>query len=78
MVDHIVCRIFGHRRSRSRAVLERGTWSSMCKRCGVRLVRVQHSRWRESAKVDLEALRPELLRYLDGRYVTAAEEATDF
>ena len=77
MID-IVCRIIGHRRSRLRAELVAGTWRSRCKRCGVRLVRLQPSKWREIEKVDLLALRGELLRHLDQRYAVVDQNCADF
>ena len=53
-----------------------GVWRSRCKRCGAKLVRVQR-KWRESAKVDVLALRQQLLRYLDQRYAIVDQHGAD-
>lgn len=76
MTTYVVCKIFGHRRSVSCAQRVDGVWRSRCKRCGAKLVRVQR-KWREAAKVDVLALRPQLLRYLDERYAIADQHGAD-
>ena len=53
-----------------------GVWRSRCKRCGAKLVRVQR-KWRETAKVDVLALRQQLLRYLDERYAIVDQDGAD-
>lgn len=53
-----------------------GVWRSRCKRCGTKLVRVQR-KWRETAKVDVLALRQQLLRHLDERYATVDQHGAD-
>lgn len=51
MIDDIVCRIIGHRRSRRQAHRVDGAWLSRCKRCGVKLVRLRHAEWREPESI---------------------------
>jgi hypothetical protein len=43
----LICRIIGHRRSKSRAyfVPELGLWRSFCRRCGTPLLREKDGRW---------------------------------
>jgi len=52
MISHIMCRIFGHRRSGSRVHRVDGVWRSRCKRCGAELLRIRHSKWRPIAEAD--------------------------
>lgn len=44
----LVCRIIGHRRSKSRAyyVPELDRWRSFCRRCGTPLLRDENGKWR--------------------------------
>ena len=77
MISNIVCRVRGHRRSVSSARRIGGVWRSHCKRCGSQIVRVSPTKWQRMTKVDVLALRPELLRHLDQRYVMA-EEGVEF
>ena len=49
----LMCRIFGHKRSGSKAKLNSKTmnWESICKRCGEPLVRFEHGDWRPKPPV---------------------------
>ena len=40
-----ICRVLGHKRSKSQARLFATTWSSKCYVCGQRIVRVKHRKW---------------------------------
>ena len=40
-----ICRVLGHKRSRSQARPFATTWSSKCYVCGQRIVRVKHRQW---------------------------------
>lgn len=40
-----ICRVLGHKRSRSQARPFATTWSSKCYICGQRIVRVKHHKW---------------------------------
>ena len=42
----MLCHIFGHRRSRRRAYLEKDHWKSYCKHCGAPMVRVHKGDWK--------------------------------
>jgi hypothetical protein len=45
----LLCRLFGHHRSRIHAVFDDDaqTWKSWCNRCGTPLIREESGRWRE-------------------------------
>jgi len=47
VIAQILCRILGHRRSGRHIHVEKGSWRSRCKRCGIELVRVAPSDWQE-------------------------------
>ena len=40
-----ICRVFGHQRSRRKARLLATTWTSECRLCGQRIVRLRRGRW---------------------------------
>ena len=41
----ILCRLYGHRRSREFAYAEATVWRSYCKRCGIPMVRTEQGEW---------------------------------
>ena len=49
----LVCRIFGHKRSASKAKLNftTGVWESFCRRCNEPLVRFNRDDWRPAERV---------------------------
>jgi hypothetical protein len=42
---NILCRLFGHRRSRRRIMPWRDSWQTECSLCSTRLTRVRHGQW---------------------------------
>ena len=47
-----VCRVMGHWRSKARARLVQGRWQSVCRHCGVKLVRLGPGQWIELGKLE--------------------------
>jgi hypothetical protein len=44
----LLCRVIGHRRSVAHARFVGAGWTSVCKRCGTKLVRVAPKHWDEA------------------------------
>ena len=53
---NLTCLVMGHHRSRGRAVEDdEFGWRSVCKRCGVAMVRLNHNNWVPESRARLRA-----------------------
>jgi len=50
-VHRVLCRLFGHRRSRRRARRSGNGWRSRCRLCGTPMIRVAKGVWQVDAKL---------------------------
>lgn len=50
----LLCSLVGHRRSEGRAKFnyKAQQWESVCKHCGVPMVRIEHGGWRLKSELD--------------------------